>query len=417
MKSPWPTKKLGEICKIRTGKKDVDEGNPKGPYPFFTCSREITYSDTYSFDTEAILIAGNGDVGNTKIYKGKFEAYQRTYVLDGFQDNIKYIYYYLIGNLKKILKKLGSTMPYIRKGDLETFEIPLPPLPIQQKIVKILDTIQSAIEIQEKIIEKTKELKKSLMNLLFHYGIKGLSIKLLTSYRVSELNSSRVGELKSEELEKLGLKLKKTEIGEIPEHWEVVRLGEAYEITTKPPNFEMKKFELIPFVPMEEIGFGTTNPKYYMKKMEEISSGVYFEKGDLLLAKITPSFENGKQSIVENIPLNFGIATTEVIPIKQSSKSSIYYLFYYLQKEDVRNNLAEKMEGTTGRKRLSKDVLLAFPIPLPPLPEQQEIAEILQTIDQKIEIEKRKKELYEELFKTMLNKIMNQEIDIENIEI
>ena len=75
------------------------------------------------------------------------------------------------------------------------------------------------------------------------------------------------------------------------------------------------------------------------------------------------------------------------------------------------------MEGTTGRKRLPPTILLDLKILLPSLPEQQEIADILSTIDQKIEIEEKKKRLYEELFKTVLNKIMNQEIDVENIEI
>ncbi|MDD3735520.1 MAG: restriction endonuclease subunit S, partial [Candidatus Pacebacteria bacterium] len=200
MKPNWPTKKLGEICEIRTGKKDVDEGNPSGKYPFFSCSREMNYSDTYSFDTEAILVVGNGDVGNTTIYKGKFEAYQRTYVLDKFQENIKYIYYYLLGNLKGILvrSKSGSTMPYIRKGDLEKFNILVPESKnIQQKIVYVLDSIQDAIRAQEKIIEKTKELNKSMMADLFKYG--GPSFRK-------------------------GRKLKKTEIGEIPENWEVVTI-------------------------------------------------------------------------------------------------------------------------------------------------------------------------------------------------
>ena len=76
---------LGDKCQIRTGKKDVNEGNPNGEYTFFTCAKEITYSDVYSFDTEAILISGNGaGVGYTHYYNGKFEAYQRTYVLNEF---------------------------------------------------------------------------------------------------------------------------------------------------------------------------------------------------------------------------------------------------------------------------------------------------------------------------------------------
>ena len=165
----WPTKKLGEICQIRTGKKDVNEGNPEGKYPFFTCSREISHSDVYSFDAEAILVAGNGDVGATKYYKGKFEAYQRTYVLDHFKEgDVRFIYYFILAGLKKKLlqDKSGSTMPYVRKGDLASFEIPLPPLSEQQKIVYVLDSIQEAVEIEKKKKELYEDLFKTMLNQL-----------------------------------------------------------------------------------------------------------------------------------------------------------------------------------------------------------------------------------------------------------
>ena len=82
----WIIKNLGHLCQIKTGKKDVNQGNPSGDYPFFTCAREHTYSDEYSFDTAALLIAGNGDVGHVQKYTGKFEAYQRTYVLSEFEE-------------------------------------------------------------------------------------------------------------------------------------------------------------------------------------------------------------------------------------------------------------------------------------------------------------------------------------------
>ena len=86
MKTEWKVQNLGNLCRIRTGKKDVNQGNPEGEFPFFTCAAEHTYSDCYSFDTEALLIAGNGDVGNVSYYKGKFEAYQRTYILSDFSE-------------------------------------------------------------------------------------------------------------------------------------------------------------------------------------------------------------------------------------------------------------------------------------------------------------------------------------------
>ncbi|MDI6602549.1 MAG: restriction endonuclease subunit S [Patescibacteria group bacterium] len=379
-RSLWPTKKLGEICQIRTGKKDVDEGNPEGGYPFFTCSREITYSDTYSFDTEAILVAGNGDVGNTKIYKGKFEAYQRTYVLDHFKADIKYIYYYLVARLKQILarSKSGSTMPYIRKGDLETFEISIPEDPKeQQKIVYILDSIQSAIQVQDKIIEKTKELKKSLMQKLFREGTRGV-------------------------------KLKKTEIGEIPENWEVVRLGDdkiaKIIMGQSPPSATYNtQGKGIPFL-QGKAEFGEVFPKPAKWCTSPLKIA---KKGDILISVRAPVGD------VNLTPFQCCIGRG-LAAIRVKSKLNRDFLFNYLVL--YKNRLEEEGTGSTF-KAIRKDNLENFQIPLSPFHEQREIAEILQTVDKKIEIEQKKKALYEELFKSMLNQLMTGKIRVHNLKL
>jgi type I restriction enzyme M protein len=147
--SSHPIVAISEICKISTGKKDVNSSNQNGKYPFFTCARLHTYSDEYSFDTEAILISGNGDVGAVQYYKGKFEAYQRTYVLsDWSRVEGRYLYSLLQFRLKeKVSKiKLGNTMPYIKLGMLADFQIPLPPLAIQQAIVAEIERYQTIID-------------------------------------------------------------------------------------------------------------------------------------------------------------------------------------------------------------------------------------------------------------------------------
>lgn len=155
----WSVVELGEVCKITTGKKDVNEGNQNGEYPFFTCAREHTFIDSYSFDTEALLIAGNGDVGVVKYYKGKFDAYQRTYVLSDFKEiNAKYLYQILNNSLKENLhlQKLGNTMPYVKLGMLQTFKIPLPPIEIQKEIVAELDGYQNIINGAKQVVENYK---------------------------------------------------------------------------------------------------------------------------------------------------------------------------------------------------------------------------------------------------------------------
>ncbi len=172
------------------------------------------------------------------------------------------------------------------------------------------------------------------------------------------------------------------EIGEIPESWKIVRFGQIATFTKKPRNLRYSEYNEVPFIPMDLIPIAKLfSDKFILKTNDELSSGTYFEPGDILLSKITPSFENGKQCIIKELPTPFGIATTEVIPIREvrgvSHKS---YLFYYLLLPNVRVLLAGKMQGSTGRQRLNKSALINLQIPLPPLPEQRAIAHVLQTI-------------------------------------
>ena len=165
----WEETKLQNLCKIVTGKKDVNEGNDKGIYPFFTCAKEHTYSDSYSFECEALLIAGNGVVGQTTYYKGKFEAYQRTYVLYEFKGiNVQYLYQYIKWHLQKDIEreKQHGAMPYIKLGLLTDFVVKLPKSNEQQKIAEILSTADQEIETLQRKLECLKLEKGALMQRL-----------------------------------------------------------------------------------------------------------------------------------------------------------------------------------------------------------------------------------------------------------
>jgi type I restriction enzyme S subunit len=110
-----------------------------------------------------------------------------------------------------------------------------------------------------------------------------------------------------------------------------------------------------------------------------VTSGVYFEEGNVLLAKITPCLENGKQAYVHSIPGGWGYATTEVFPLSPELVTGPL-LDLYLRDKAVRRLLASKMQGTTGRQRLPKDALMALPVPVPPVLEQRAIANVLRTV-------------------------------------
>ncbi|MDE0209141.1 MAG: hypothetical protein OXJ64_04590, partial [Boseongicola sp.] len=96
-----------------------------------------------------------------------------------------------------------------------------------------------------------------------------------------------------------------------------LRVGDAYEVTKKPRGLDTSTFAAIPFVPMASIPEGGAYaPDFTLKTPTDIRSGTYFERGDILIAKITPSFENGKQALVTGLTTPFGFATTEVIPLR-----------------------------------------------------------------------------------------------------
>ena len=119
------------------------------------------------------------------------------------------------------------------------------------------------------------------------------------------------------------MEFKDTEIGLIPADWDVIRLGEVVRTSRKPRSLDLSTFDAIPFIPMELIPQeGLYADKYVLKKPDEISSGSYCENGDLLLAKITPSFENGKQGVITNIPLDFAYATTEIFALMSFTPQS-----------------------------------------------------------------------------------------------
>lgn len=169
----------------------------------------------------------------------------------------------------------------------------------------------------------------------------------------------------------------------LPEGWREVQFGDVTTFTRKPRGLDYSKFGHIPFVPMDLVPIGTTYMNdHELREGGAITSGTYFEDGDVLLARITPSFENGKQVIIEGLPEPFGVGTTEVIPYKAKyGVSHREYLFYFLLRSGVRNDLAGKMEGSTGRQRLKPRTLKDLKIPLPPIDEQRAIANALKSIE------------------------------------
>ena len=162
-------KTLGELCSITTGKLDANVNNPNGLYPFFTCGKDTLSIDNYAFDGEAILIAGNGDIGHTKYYYGKFNAYQRTYVLMGFKADAQFIKMGIDTYLpQKISEETqGGAMPYIKLSTLTSLKIPFTSEEKQLSIRKHYDAIAQKVENETKLLDLLLQQKFYFLNAMF----------------------------------------------------------------------------------------------------------------------------------------------------------------------------------------------------------------------------------------------------------
>ena len=162
--------KLGDICQITTGKLDANAQVDNGIYPFFTCAEKPFKIDNFAFDTEALLISGNGaNLGYINYYKGKFNAYQRTYVLDLFSENIQYIKWALKVLLPKRIatEKSLSNTPYIVLSTLTDLRLPLPCKSEQSFIANLMQSLEGILSNQIAQYDSYNYLKQYLLRQMF----------------------------------------------------------------------------------------------------------------------------------------------------------------------------------------------------------------------------------------------------------
>ena len=160
----WKKVGLSNIAPIITGKKDANFGIKDGNYLFFTCSQEPIKAPSYSFDCDAVILAGNGDF-NVKLYRGKFEAYQRTYVFSPFDsDDLYLLYYAVIDSMRQLFQGAsGSTIKFLTKRMLEEIQVYVPEEDIKYKFNTIIEEYQLKIELLKKQKELAKESRDRLL--------------------------------------------------------------------------------------------------------------------------------------------------------------------------------------------------------------------------------------------------------------
>lgn len=231
----WKEVTLGEIAIFKTGKLNSNAAISNGEYPFFTCSPETLRINSYAFDQEAILLAGNNAEGNysIKYYKGKFNAYQRTYVITPIRGkvDIKFLYYALSLCLKQ-LKNMsqGTSTKFLTVTILNSFSVKLPSISDQRRIASILSSLDRKIELNNKINADLEEMAQAIFKNWF-----------------VDIEPFKDG------------KFVDSELGMIPEGWKVGRLT---EIASYMNGLAMQKFppenneDSLPVLKIKELGQG-----------------------------------------------------------------------------------------------------------------------------------------------------------------
>lgn len=344
----WVWVRLTNIISLSTGKKDANYGSDKGVYPFFTCASEPIACNDYSFDGESILVPGNGaNVGLVIYYNGKFEAYQRTYVIQKSKFNIKFIYYNMLAfwDEHNRNKQYGSATNYIKLGNFESYNIALPPLSEQQRIVERI----------EELFAKLDEAKERLQEVADSFAVRKAAI----------LHKAFTGELTQQW---------RRENGVSDESWEEKKLGEVGVLERgrskhRPRNDERLFGGIYPFIQTGDVA----NADMFIEKHSQTLSDFGMQQSKLFAKNticITIAANIGKVAI-----LSYDSCFPDsVVGLTTDEKNSYKYVYYYLSTQQKE---LESKAPATAQKNINLKVLNDLDIPLPSLPEQHEIVRLI----------------------------------------
>jgi len=406
MSSDWSTYRLGDIAITQSGGTPSRSNNSffNGEIPWVK-SGELNDSTIYDseekisteaiqsssakvFEPNTLLLAMYGaTVGKTGILKIRAATNQAVCAIRPKENNfnIEFLKFYLIFIRPQLLReRYGGAQPNISQTLIQDLKIPLPLLIEQKNIAALLFKIQQAIEIQESIIEKTRELKKSTLHHVFTHGLRG------------EM-------------------LKEAEIGPMPESWEAARVGKycqkpEYGFTESAIADEIgPKFLRITDITENGVNWNTVP---YCRCSQNLFPKYELKENDILFARIGAT--TGKSHIVKNPPR--AIFASYLIRLRPLYDVVPAYLYDFFNSEaywdQVNANKKNNLKGGVNSSFLS-DIIF----PLPSKSEQIEIANIILTIDHKIEIYTAKKTALQDLFKTMLKRLMTGEIRVKDLDI
>ncbi|EAI9046221.1 restriction endonuclease subunit S [Campylobacter jejuni] len=382
----WKINKLEKICEILDNKRVPisQKDRISGIYPYYGASGIVDYIDKYIFDEELVLIGEDGAKwdafeNSAFIASGKYWVNNHAHILKPNNEILinKFLVYFLnYSNLEKYIT--GATVKKLNQQKLKQIEIPLPPLKEQERIVGILD------ESFAKIDESIKILEQNLLNL----------DELMQSALQKAFNP---------------LKDNAKENYKLPQGWEWKSLGDIsnYGKTSQVKPSQLKGNDWILELEDIEKESGVLLQKVLFQDRQSKSNKIKFNKGDILFGTLRPYL---KKVIIAN---DNGACSSEIMPFSTGNSIANHFIYYYLFANFLHDRISSLTYGARMPRLGTKDGK-SLQIPLPPLKEQEQIAEHLDFVFEKTKALKElyTKELkdYEELKQSLLDKAFKGEL-------
>lgn len=288
-----------------------------------------------------------------------------------------------------LLSQLGDSKAAIKGNTLNSesianLPIPLPPPMEQERIIAKLDEVLPLIdqlaELEREREHLDREFAKAIERAILQAAISGKLTKqhpedgtaeeLLETIRTERQQLEKKGKIKKQK--PLPPVDKTDEPFELPNSWSWTRVGFA---ALPSPTVKAIDSDIVGFLPMANIEDGISGVIHPVKRSwKEVKAGfTKFAEGDVVMAKITPCFQNRKSAVIRQLGSACGAGTTELHVLRPTAGIEADYLLYFLKSEYLQTELVPQMTGTAGQKRVPLDALTSLPFSLPPLAEQRRI--------------------------------------------
>lgn len=394
----WTVVKLEQVTENLDNKRiplnEEERRKKQGLYPYCGANGIIDYVNNYIYDGEFVLLAEDGGYWgagekSSYIMNGKFWVNNHAHVIKAIESKTTNNFLcYALNHIDMSPLIGGDARGKLTQAIMRSIPLPLPPLPEQQNIAFVLSTVQDAQQSTERAINSLRELKKSLMKHLFTYGA------------VSFEDADKV-------------KLKETEIGELPKSWEAVKLGNISEVRSggTPSRANKTYWDKgdIPWIKSGQCQDCNVNfaEEYITQQGLDNSSAKILQPDTVLVAMVGATI--GKTGY-----LTFNACTNQNVAgiySKNNVRLHQKYLFYVLQSK------YPEFTKTQGFVIANLSFIKNLQIPVPSIEEQQQIASILKTVDEKIDAEQQRKKALTELFNSLLKNLMTAKIRVKDLEV